>query len=98
MYQLHVKARFVNTGWQNAELSGFFKTHVLSYTTTGPVTANDPMNRMLDGLPTDLPGDLELNLIVGTRRIRFGAWPEPELTDRLDSLRKTVPPPSRQPR
>ncbi len=96
MFQLHLATRFVSTGLEGAELSGTFKMHVLSYTTTSPIQPNDPMNRLMDARPTDLPGPLELNLSSGGRHIRFGAWPESELTGRLESVRKAALPPSRQ--
>jgi hypothetical protein len=91
-YDLHLSARFLGPTLQEATLVGVFKASVLSYTTTGP--RDEGTREMMNAPPTELPGPLELDLTIGTCRIRFGAWPEAELAKRLESLRKASLPPS----
>ena len=94
-YDLHLSVRFPGPILREATLDGVFKSSVLSYTTTGP--SDERKRGMMNARPSELPGPLELDLTIGTRRIRFGAWPEAELARRLESLRKASLPPSRHP-
>ncbi|HJQ99417.1 MAG TPA: hypothetical protein VJ826_13975 [Candidatus Polarisedimenticolaceae bacterium] len=91
-WDIQFSVNFLGPALKGAKLSGEFKSYVQSYTTTGPDDG-----KMMNAPPSALPGPLELDLTIGARRIRFGTWPEAELTKRLESLRKAGRPPSRHP-
>ena len=82
-YSLALSVRFQNREVDITQIDGVFKRRVMSYI-SGMLT--HPERLTADWLP----GPLELSFHGGQTQFRFGAWPERDLQDTLDALKKAT--------
>jgi hypothetical protein len=88
LWSLILSVNFNDHERSGSRIAGTFKAHVLSYN-TGMLPHPEGVSA------NDLPGPLELTLENGANRVRFGAWPERELDERLQRIRNASSVPTR---